>query len=410
MPHSPTPSAPRFGSAVVLHGFDARATGPTRTEVQAYLADGEHEIPITFTIEADGGAVEVDTADGLFPVALLYAMQRGRDLHVEAPLSPRLVYGANLHLATILTRIIPDLHPSRVTASAMVEMPARPGRGVVTGCSGGVDSFNVLQDHLFQSTPPGFAVTHLLFNSVGSHPVDDHDRVFRVRLDRVRRLATAIGLPLIVTTSNQDEVLGNPSFQVFDAVRNATVPLLLQTVARRAYYAASSTYAEVGVYRHGAADIADPLVLPMLSTERMDLVSVGCDLSRMEKIARLPQIPFTREFLDICTYSPDHVVNCGRCLNKCAPTIASMEMLGILDQYAPLFDLDAYREAKNRFLVHMLNTKLITTGNVREEMRKRGIAVPLSLRAIAWAERKFRLRERLGPEIGRKVVRWIGPR
>ena len=394
---------------LTLYDFEVRSDGGRRTSVGAKLGDADGYQTISFEIDADDGPVEVDTADGLFPIALLVAMQRHRPLHVVAPLSPRLLYHANHYLGAILARIHTPSQAIPVTASDLRTPAPRPGRGVCTGCSGGVDSFNVLQDHLFQPNVPGHRLTHLLFNSVGSHFPLDCTGVFQRRLARIRRLASIVGLPLVVTTSNQDELLGT-DFMQFESLRNATVPLLLQTVAHRFYHAAAVTLDDLGIYPHDAVDIADPLLLSLLSTERMDLVSAGAEMDRIQKLARLPEIPFTHEFLDICTYSPAHVANCGRCLNKCAPNLFTMGMLGIVDEYAHLFDMEAYREGWPTFVVNMLrDDHSMLMLQIQREVRRRKVRLPASLRAVAWADRHLKLRERLPVEFGRKICRALVP-
>ncbi len=404
--------SPFFGgcsAALTLYDFAVESDGKRHTAVRAKLGDADGHRPIEFRIESDDGPVEVDSADGLLPVALLVAMQTHRPLHVEAPLSPRLLYHANRYLGAILARIHAPSAQVPVTASLPYAPPPRPNRGVCTGCSGGVDSFNVLQDHLFQPTVAGHRVTHLLFNSVGAHPPFDRESVFQRRLARIRRLASLIGMPLVVTTSNQDELLGT-DFMQFESVRNATVPLLLQTVAHRFYHAAAVTLDDLGVYPHDAVDIADPLLLSLLSTERIDLVSAGAEMDRIQKLTRLPEIPFTHEFLDICTYSPAHVANCGRCLNKCAPNLFTMTMLGIVDEYAHLFDMEAYREGWPTFVVNMLkDDHSMLMMQIQREVQRRKVRLPASLRAVAWADRHLRLRERLPVELGRKVCRALVP-
>jgi hypothetical protein len=272
--------------------------------------------------------------------------------------------------------------PVAVTAAAPSPTPTLPQRGVCTGFSGGVDSFAVLDDHFLRPTPPGFRLTHLLFNDVGSHRPRDLAAVFRRRLARIRRVAAELELPLIVTTSNQNEVLGT-DFMQFDTLRNATVPLLLQSRMARFYYAATFSLGALELRPYPDMSISDPVLLPLLSSEAIDLVSVGAEATRVEKTARIAEHPIAQHHLDVCVRSPADVVNCGSC-PKCLRTLFTLELLGRLEPFADLFDLEAYRAARAGFIVDVLRSRDILSG---EELRafaaSRGFRPSLPLRLKA---------------------------
>jgi hypothetical protein len=262
--------------------------------------------------------------------------------------------------------------------------PARPG-GVGCGFSCGIDSFALLDEHLFKPVAPGFAVTHLLFNDVGSHPPHKRDAVFARRLARVAPVAAELGLPLIVTRSNQDEFLGT-DFMAFDVVRNVTVPLLLQARLHRFYYAAAVTLEEFGVFPNNAVDMAEPALLPLLSSEAMHAVPAGAQHSRIAKTRALAELPLVQRHLDVCVNSPAHVVNCGVC-QKCTRTLFTLEMLGKEAPFQHLFDMAAYRACRDQFIVEMLNRKSMLFSQVREYARRTGYPIPPALRLKAWIAR-----------------------
>jgi hypothetical protein len=399
-----SPSSRPASAPLALYDFNVEESNGTTTTVHGKLGDADGFLPLWFEIESDLGPVEVDSADALFLVALLIAMQEGRPLHVDAPVSSRLVYHANRYLGYLIHRIHGPSTRVPVTAATLATPTPRSGRGVCAGVSGGIDSFNLLQDHLFSPGTEVAPLNVLLFNSVGSHSDVDPTSIFNQRLQHVRQLADVIGLPLVVTKSNQSELLSS-NFMQFESIRNATVPLLLQTIAYRFYHAASVTLDDLGAYPHDAVDIADPVILSLLSTERMDLVSTGADLTRIEKTARLPAIPYTRDFLYVCNYTPPHFANCGACMTKCLPTLYTMDLLEIRSNFEHLFDTEAYDAAYPLFLVNMINSNSMLMQQIREAATRRGASVPWRVQAAAWADRRAPLRQWVPPIVGREICK-----
>lgn len=374
---------------LVLFGVTYERTD-TGASVTARL--GEHSgnaRTITFEISANAELEPVERADAFLPIALLVAMREGRSLHVDGVLSPRLLYHANHYLGEIIHRIHPTYRTVPVTAAETAALSVPDERGVCAGFSCGIDSFAVLQDHFLEPTVPGFCLTHLLFNDVGSHRPSDREGIFRRRLARIRRVAGELDLPVIVTRSNQTEFFGN-DFMSFDALRNATVPLLLQGRMKRFYYGAAVTLDDLGVYPNNAVDMAEPALLPLLSTEAIDFVSAGAQYTRIEKLDRLTDVPLARRNLDVCVVSPPNVVNCGGCF-KCAPTLFTLEILGKMDAFADLFDLQAYRRARERFIVYMHYSTSTVVRQVKDLAYARRFPIPLHLRIWAWLKsRVFR--------------------
>jgi hypothetical protein len=293
-----------------------------------------------------------------------------------------------------------------VEARHLEPPPAPPDRGVCCGFSGGIDSFALLDAQRFAATVPGFALTHLLFNSVGSHHPRDPEAVFARRLARVRALAGELAMPLIVTRSNQDEILGR-DYQQFHPLRNAAVALLLAGRMRRFYYGSGYHFRHLGIHRDHDAAIADPVLLPLLSTEAIELLSSGCQESRVEKTARLIGHPLVPRYLDVCTNSPSEIVNCGRC-EKCTRTLLTLEVLGEdLETYAALFDLDAYARKRPTALVSTLVSRDPFAVEIRDAMARCGFAMPMHLRAKA-ALARSPLRAFLPPARRRRLRRWLG--
>lgn len=394
---------------LTLGDVRSRVTGDGGRRIDATLHDPVEPTgcrQLWFEVSAEAGLGDVERADAFFPIALLAAMRRGRTLRVEAPLSPQLLYHATHYLQAVLHRLHPPSVPVAIEAPRPEPPPTPPDRGVCCGFSGGIDSFALLDEQRFAATVPGFALTHLLFNSVGSHHPRDPEAVFARRLARVRALAGELGMPLIVTRSNQDEILGR-DYQQFHPVRNAAVALLLAGRMRRFYYGSGYHFGHLGVRHDHDAAIADPVLLPLLSTEAIELLSSGCQETRVEKTARLTAHPLVPRYLDVCQNSPSEMVNCGHC-EKCTRTLLTLEVLGEdLEAYAALFDLEAYARKRPTAIVSTLVSRDLFAGEIRDAMARYGFAMPAHLRAKA-ALGRLPLRGVLPAAHRRRLRRWLG--
>ncbi|NBC95884.1 MAG: hypothetical protein GVY27_05980, partial [Deinococcus-Thermus bacterium] len=359
--------------------------------VQAALVEAHRIRTLRFEVSPEAELGSVDRADGFVPVALLAAMQLGTDLHIRAPVSPRLLYGVNQVVTPILRQLDPRLGPTVVTADAAVPPASPAGRGVCTGVSGGVDSLAVLRDHLLDTPPPGFRVTHLLFNHLGSHAKGERtEALFHRRLERMRRLAAELELPMIVTRSNQDEIVGT-DFARYDVLRNAAVPLLLQDRMHRFLYAAAYDYGRTAVSAGASSGRAGGLLLPALGTEAVELHLAGARLVRSDKVAAIAELGLAERHLDVCVNLTQTAVNCGHC-QKCARTLLALEILGLEERFSNRFDRAAWRRKRGRFIRRTLAGESPHDQEFMDLMRRRSYQVPATWRIWAWLVRVLRHR------------------
>jgi hypothetical protein len=266
--------------------------------------------------------------------------------------SERLFYSISSRYQALLQTVYPELHTVNIYAEE-VQPADEQAKGVATGFSGGIDSFSILADHHYSSPPPGFELTHLLYNNVGSH-ASGGDRLFRERYERLVPAAERIGLPFVAVNSNLDSFYENFRFQKSHTPRNASVALLLQRGIGRFLYASAFDYSNIEVEETYDSAYFDPITLPLLSTGNLDALSVGSEYSRVEKTLQVTGLEDAHEFLDVCILD-DKPSNCSTCW-KCKRTLLTLEIAGLLDTFEDVFDLDAYRSVRESYLVSVLNS------------------------------------------------------
>lgn len=338
--------------------------GPPRTEKRgewvrtSFSVGGLGPEELWFDVDANHGHFLAQTCDAAVAALLPAAMDAGRDLGVQGPMSERLLWNLRNTVIPVVRRQLPFLRPIRVIPEGETTHGAPSGTAILTGFSCGVDSFSALQDHLLESEiPEADRVTHLLFSHVGHHGYGKEvDERAEERWRLIRGASQDVGLPLLRVHSNTPKFYSSRynarlNWMATMTVRNAAVPLLLQNGVRRFLQASTHDWRGVRVEESTDMTLADPILLPALGTERTELCSVGTEYTRVEKTRRISSLPLARRHLDVCIMEGH--TNCSKC-EKCLRTLITLDLLGVLEEFADRFDLTVYRRHKSSFLARVL--------------------------------------------------------
>lgn len=330
-----------------------------------------------------------DSSDAALVGLLIPAMAEGNPLHLEGSVSPVLLYNLGWPLQSLLKMLYPKLKVIPVTAEKAADPEVRHKRGVATGFSGGVDSFALLGDYHFGEAPDALRVTHLLFNNVGAHGGGRAgERLFRIRLERVRKIANLLELPLVDVNSNLDQFYGEGEFPLNHTLRNASVASLLQRGINRFLYASGYKFADIKIRTHDAIAYVEVAVLPLLSTPSLTMVSSGGEYSRVEKTLKVAEIPLSHKHLEVCVNAGHNgePPNCGGCC-KCVRTLFTLELAGLIDRYAEAFDLQAYERGKKQFQKELLTSFDTYMLEIKELAQSRNYRFPSDIRRYAIRKR-----------------------
>ncbi|SFR91103.1 hypothetical protein SAMN04487846_0516 [Microbacterium sp. cf046] len=356
---------------------------PTAVRSTTSVVDGDD---LWFEVDAEHGVLVGDRADHVAVALLMPAMRSGRDLHVGGIVTDVLLHQLNDD-AQALVRWI-DAGCRRVRVSADAAEPARPApSGVAAGFSGGVDSFAVLTEYtLAADVPEALRITHLLNNNVGAHGSGGR-ALWQRRCEGVRRVASDVGLPLVMVDSNLEAHYPRIGFMQSVTFRNASVAHFLSGGIGRLHYAAGFQYAHVGVLRSGDISALDPITLPLLSTPGLILASAGAGSSRVAKTLALVGRPEAR-FLDVCIDTdPTRTVNCSHCW-KCMRTMLTLEIAGHLEEFCPQpFELEPYLARREDYIVELLASESPLSREVVDFAAERGWSWSRRTRARAGVRR-----------------------
>lgn len=333
---------------------------------------------LEFNLDGDLEHAVSDSLDAALVALLIPAMDRGESMHLHGSVSERLLFNVQGPLQAILMIAMPWLRKVEVFADSIVRGRERPS-GVATGFSGGVDSFSLIGSAFRRRDLMGFVPTVLLFNNVGSHGVGG-DKLFAQRFGNLAPAAKGYGIPFIKINSNIGRFyFGRCDFESTHTLRNAAVALLLQGGVGRYLYASAYHLRDLRIGRVGDSAFIDPVLLPMLSTERIDMISVGGEWTRVQKTLQLVDMPESYRYLDVCV-SPERRPGrkcCSECF-KCLRTLATLEFAGKIEVYGDVFDLSVYRRRRIWFFAALLGSDDPFMRELREYARDSGYRLPAS--------------------------------
>ncbi len=295
-----------------------------------------------------------DRCDGFVVGLLLQAMERNENIVTEAPMSSRLWHSLSQFYIPMMTQAFPNLHRIEILPTALTT-EVKPAGGVATGFSGGIDSFAAVVRHFAQEKSPEHRVTHFLFHNVGSHGTGNAEadrRLFRQRYATVQPFAKEAGIPAVPVDSNLGHVFPMDYVKTYSAV-NPAVLLVLQNKFRRYYYASGYKYADCRIAPVKDIAYLDPMAVHLLSTESLDCVATGGEMSRVEKTAFVAGYEPSHRYLNVCVDSAFEGRNCSVCF-KCRRTMLTLELLGLDHLYRQVFDFEKFGKVRRRYLKEII--------------------------------------------------------
>ena len=347
---------------------------------------------LQYSLDAEYADLISSRSDAALACLLIPAMTHGEDIYISGTISEKLYYNLSGTYQKILKKILPTLQIINIYADDIQPASGNP-KGVATGFSAGIDSYCVLADHYYQKyTAPGFKVTHLLYNNVGSHG-GGGESLFKKRYQILKPFVTEkIGLPFLAISSNLSIFYRQYSFKQTHTPRNASVAFLLQNGIKNYIYASAYSYEDVFLGSEKDGNLAsmgysDLVTLPLLSTETLNAFSAGSEYTRVDKTIKVAQIEDSYKTLDVCV-NDNIVENCSTC-GKCMRTLLTLEIAGLIDKYRDAFDLELYYKNKNQYIVkEVISSKDPLTKEIRNFARDKDFKIPISTRLV-WLKTKI---------------------
>lgn len=311
---------------------DLRIDGGERS-VRIAWAEGEARLRVTVPADV---AVDGDDLTQFVPLALMLAMRRGEPLGVDGPVSPAL-----LDSLPVVQEMLSAWCPT------FTRVPVRVGERATTAtpAAGRACTFSRGLDSTFSATTPRPAaerLTHLVYCD-GLDP-SYGPATSAARIEAAHVAAEAVGLPLIVTSTNARELLDH----VIDHEDSYGACLAMVGLSL-APAIGSFTIASSRDYNSLLPRGAHPMLDPLWSSDRVAIAHDSMAFDRPGKARWLVEHrPDMLPHLHVC-WETDAARNCGRCF-KCTSTALLLEIAGGLEQAGslpPRLDLDDVRRARD---------------------------------------------------------------
>lgn len=344
-----------------------------------------------------------ERGDAFLVAMLLYAMKRGEDIHILAPISERLYYTLTKHFVKVVADILPGYHRVKIICDIDEGYVENAG-GVGTGLSCGIDSFCTVIEHTDESCPPNYRLTHLTFFNVGAsgdYGGDQARDLFYKRIEAVKPCAKDLGLPLVTLDSNISEIL-DMDFVATHTYRNVAAVLALQKLFKIYYYSSSNTIWQFELSKSYCSHY-DVYGLNMLSTKDTEFYSTGEIYSRLEKTDIVSTHPLSYEYLNVCVAAES---NCSKC-HKCQRTLIALDLLGKLDLYKNVFDLNDYQRNRSKYFSKVLAGYKddIYMHELFDDIKRDNFHIPLGAYVYRYPQAIFLFGVRHSPEFTKRQLR-----
>jgi|GEM_PF-4840548 len=139
---------------------------------------------------------------------------------------------------------------------------------------------------------------------------------------------------------------------------------LLQKLWKTYYYASSLGLSEFTVRNVEKKDVAyyEMLVLDCFSTECLKIYLEGSAKTRLQKTKLVVKYPPATKYLNVCWLGTS---NCSRC-TKCCRTLVALDILGQLDEFSSVFDIDYYKANRWKYYIRLYGEHLIGDPYVKD--------------------------------------------
>lgn len=312
-----------------------------RTRVSCQIV-GAGTVYFEFDSKYSSYISEKSCYDALMIIMLPYVMKIHEPLIIKGIVSEKLYYNLR-YVMKLISITVGNCRPVQVKVDGFESSVTRTEECIGTGLSCGVDSLSCLEDHYFDSSClPGFKLTHVAnLHTGGSNNLQQ----YRTRLKNITRFIEKTDLNLLKVESNITQFCKFKHLTIHPLRTGGTI-LLFQNLFKKYYYSSAYSYSQQAGKMASLSHV-DPILIPLLSTENLEMISFGCQYTRTEKLLKVSKNPLSYSHLDVCVDGnfalKEKRINCSRCM-KCLRTMFILDHFGRLSKYHRIFNIGVYRK------------------------------------------------------------------
>jgi hypothetical protein len=308
-----------------------------------------------------------------FVVAMLwYAMVTGSDIESAAPMSEKMVFHITRYLIPALCTDEKGYRRIKILGPT-TDKPYNNAGGVGTGMSCGVDSFYSMHEYTKPDTPEKYRLTHLTYFNMGAifHPnrsekkqysikefYDTTDRMSDEKRENARQVSEQAGLSMVYVKSNLDSDYYRGAYGHTAVYRNSAMALSLQGLFAVYYNSSGGWPGYFDLTLTEGSQHYEALLCTCFSTESLSFI-LSDYVTRAEKTIAIADDKLAQKYLDVCFCFN----NCGKC-SKCIRTLVTLDIIGKVDQFCGLFDVEHFKQHRAEAYFQILKTK---DGDAKED-------------------------------------------
>ena len=321
---------------------------------------------IFFSVPKEYEQYLVDEVSDSFVLAcLLPALVSKQDIIVKGGVSDHFYY----HFKTIIYLLgkVFGYPPIQLYVDNIVHVDFSP-KAVATGFSGGVDSLATYISHTSSDCPQEFQINQLALFNVGSYGNDyaKTSNVFHKDVVRAECFAQYVKKPLVLVDSNIGELYSHKdiySYSLRSTLCLSTGILILQKLFKYYFISSSGTIDDMKLSKWDQYFYENSLV-QLLSNNNVSIFISEADLNRVQKTKLISKNELSEKFLYVCAsdiynekwgthYDKGTFANCCECI-KCGRTLMTLDLLGVLENYATRFDLKKYLKIRDSLFLDII--------------------------------------------------------
>ncbi|MFZ7942508.1 hypothetical protein [Neobacillus sp. 19] len=322
-----------------------------------------------------GQYLTYERLDGFLVGLLLYALKNEHDIQILGPVSESLFFQLKKYVIPLISQVY-GYKPINIICDNLVSGNLESLNAVGTGLSCGIDSFSTVYENMVNEDIEKFKITHFTLFNVGSHRDfggKEAENLFFERAIMARKCADELGKEFISVNSNISEIL-QLEFQPTHSFRSISAVLVLQKLFG-VYYYSSSYHAKHFKLSNKDSAYYDIFNMSMLSTENSKFYSTCPTATRVEKTRMVAKYVPSHKYLNVCVHDG---FNCGKCF-KCTRTLLTLEIIGELDKFSHLFNIEAYESVRKKYIAKIIayRDKDIFNQEISNEILKTNFRIPI---------------------------------
>lgn len=235
-----------------------------------------------------------DVYDAFILVPLYLGMFYKEDLYIHGPVSKLFYRNIMNYLQRILCDFSDDL--SRINVHVEGFAQARGEQSIIgTGISCGVDSLTTIYNNFIHEDDENFRINGLFLFNCGTHGDfgDKSEQLYFERYELNKSAACELGLPVYQVNSNlhafTHTIASDPQagyFAIWSCV------LSVARAVKKYYVSSAYSYSQIlefGRRKRNSdfSEFSESYSVPLIRTERLELISDGCQYERSMKIERI---------------------------------------------------------------------------------------------------------------------------